>query len=449
MKNFIAYISVFLLIACTSSCSDLLTPKPQTIITDDLVLNEPDDVPNVEIGLYSAFRNITPTIIIAGDLTADNLTHNGTFTQYRELSVKQITPANASVSDLWGSIYNTIYVANFILEKLPGIEGVATAEKTKVLATAHFLRGYAYFIGLYSFGGIPEVTSTDIQTNRTIARASVQDILDFILNDYNQALGSLTTNPSSPAFASDYAVRSALAKYYLYLGKWAEAEQFSTNVIESGSYTLESKFSNVVLKDFTSESIFEMGYTISDDPATLNNLFVSRREIIPSNDEILALASAESGDRFSSITFNASDLKGNDNGWSVAKYGTAVEDNNNIVVFRLPEIYLIRAEARAQLGKVTGSGSAQEDLNVLRTRANAPLVSPVNQSQMLLLVENERRYELAFEGHRWYDLVRTGRAHDVMTLFASAWKDKYDLWPIPQVEIQNNPALAGHQNPGY
>jgi hypothetical protein len=68
---------------------------------------------------------------------------------------------------------------------------------------------------------------------------------------------------------------------------------------------------------------------------------------------------------------------------------------------------------------------------------------------MLLLIEDERRYELAFEGHRWYDLVRTGRAHDVMSLFSNAWKDKYDLWPIPQREIQNNQALAGHQNPGY
>jgi len=438
-----------LLLLSTVSCSDLLTPKPVDLLSDDLVLNEASDVPNVEIGLYSAFRGMTSNIVIAGDLTADNLIHNGTFTQYRELGVKQITPSNATASELWGSIYNAIYVANFILEKLPSIQGVSSAEKTKVLSTAYFLRGYAYFVGLYTFGGIPEVTTTDIQTNRNIPRASTQDILDFILADYNHALNSLTQDPTTPAFASDYAVRSALAKYYLYIQDWAKAEQFATDVIASNKYTLESKFSNVVLKDFTSESIFEMGYTISDDPATLNTLFVSRREIIPSNQEVLALASAESGDRFSSITFNTTNLKGSDNGWSVAKYGTAIEDNNNIVVFRLPELYLIRAEARAQQGNVTGSGSAQEDVNVLRTRANAPLVSPVSQSQMLLLIEDERRYELAFEGHRWYDLVRTGRAHDVMSLFSSAWKDKYNLWPIPQREIQNNQALAGHQNPGY
>jgi len=448
MKKIFFSISILFLTSLVS-CSDLLTPKPVDLLSDDLVLNEASDVPNVEIGLYSAFRGATSNIVIAGDLTADNLIHNGTFTQYRELGIKQITPANATASELWGSLYNAIYVANFILEKLPSIQGVSITERTKVMSTAYFIRGYSYFVGLYTFGGIPKVTTTNIQTNRNIPRASTQDILDFILADYNQALNTLTQDPTTPAYASDYAVRAALAKYYLYVQDWAKAEQFATDVITSNKYTLEPKFSNVVQKDFTSESIFEMGYTISDDPATLNTLFESRREIIPSNQEVLALASAESGDRFSSIKFDVANLKGSDNGWSVAKYGTAIEDNNNIVVFRLPELYLIRAEARAQQGNVTGSGSAQEDINVLRTRANAPLVSSVSQSQMLLLVEDERRYELAFEGHRWYDLVRTGRAHDVMSLFSSAWKDKYDVWPIPQREIQNNQALAGHQNPGY
>jgi len=113
------------------------------------------------------------------------------------------------------------------------------------------------------------------------------------------------------------------------------------------------------------------------------------------------------------------------------------------------EIRLIRAEARAHQGKVTGAGSAQEDINMLRTRAKAPLIAAVTQSQMIDLIEKERVYELAYEGHRWYDLVRTGRASSVMTAFSPNWKDTYNLWPIPQRELQNNPALEGHQNPGY
>jgi starch-binding outer membrane protein, SusD/RagB family len=112
-------------------------------------------------------------------------------------------------------------------------------------------------------------------------------------------------------------------------------------------------------------------------------------------------------------------------------------------------MYLIRAEARAHLGTITGANSAQEDINVLRERANAPLVASVSQAQMFQIIEEERRYELAFEGHRWYDLVRTGRAQLIMPSFNGNWRDAYNLWPIPQREIQNNPSLVGNQNPGY
>jgi len=454
MKKVKNLLFIFMFLLGISSCQDLLTPQPVDLLTDDLVLNEPKDVPNVEIGLYSALRNIVPSTVIAGDLTADMLVHNGTFSQYRELGLKQITSANASASTLWSSIYGTIYIANFILEKLPGITGVSTAERQRVTAVAHFIRGYSYFIGVNTFGGIPLVTTTSIDENRNIPRSSKEEILAFVLSDYNQALGKLPTKASTAAFACEYAVRAALARYYLYQKDWANAEKWSGQVIDSKQYSLDTLFSTIVTKDFPGESILEVGYTISDDPGTnssigLNNLFVSRREIIPSNQEVVSLASSESGDRFSSIKFNSANLNGNDNGWSVAKYGTADEDNNNVIVFRLGEMYLIRAEARAQLGKVSGTGSALEDINVLRKRAKGTLQSAVSQNQMILLVENERKYELAYEGHRWYDLVRTGRASVVMPAFNSNWKSTYELWPIPQREIQTNLALVGNQNPGY
>lgn len=433
------------------SCDDVLEPKPVDLLTDDIVLNEAKDVPTVEIGLYEAFRVVQPATVIAGDFTADMLIHNGTFTQYRELGTKRITSANASAATLWGSIYNTAYIANFLIERLPGVPGVRSADRDRVLATAHFLRGYAYFVGVHTFGDIPKVLTTSIEANRDIPRTSRDEMLDLVLEDYTFALGKLPEEPVNAGFAGEYAVRAALARFHLYSQNWAEAEQYATEVINSELYALEPEFSNVVNNDFTTEAIFEMGYTLSDDPGTnssigLNNLFVGRREIIPSNQTIVALASDASGDRFSSISFNPDHLVGNDNGWSVAKYGTADEDNNNVVVFRLAEMYLIRAEARTQLGNVTG---AQSDINVLRVRANAPEITAQSQTQMLSTIEEERRYELAFEGHRWYDLVRTGRADAIMSSFNANWQSTYNLWPIPQREIQNNPSLVGHQNPGY
>jgi len=456
MKNFriISGIVYAIVLFVAGGCSNVLEPKPVDLLTNDIVLNEPKDVGNVEIGLYSAFRNIAPATVIAGDFTADMLIHNGTFSQYRELGTKQLSSANASVAALWGAIYNTVYIANFILERLPEVPGVVTSQRDQVLGTAHFLRGYAYFIALYTFGGVPQVTSTDIETNRNIPRASSDEILTLILDDYNTALGLVPESAVNAGYAGRRAVQAALARLHLYLGNWAEAENFATQIIDSGDYELESNFASIVNEDFTSEAIFEMGYTLADDPGTngnfgLNNLFVGRREIIPSNQTVLALSSSESGDRFSSMSFNLDDLNGTDNGWSVAKYGTADADNNNVVIFRLAEMYLIRAEARTQLDNVTGNKSAQTDVNVLRERANAVTVSSVSKSQMLRIIEEERRYELAFEGHRWYDLVRTGRAAQVMSAFSVNWRADFELWPIPQREIQNNPSLVGNQNPGY
>lgn len=447
-------LSFILLIA---SCKEILEPKPVASLIDELVLNEPNDVGPVMIGLYSAFRGMSGSVVIAGDFTADLLVHNGTFTQYRELSNKEITSTNASVSGLWSGIYNTAYVANFIIERLPEVKGVPASVRKEVLASAHFLRGCAYFIGAHTYGGIPLVTTTNLATNRNIPRSTKEEVLALVLEDFQNALSGLPEESADPGFASGLAVRAALARFYLYNQQWELAEQYASEVINSGKFTLATRFADIVERDFTSEAIFEVGYTQNDDPGTLNNLFVARREIIPSNRIIneyligLVPGSTAAGDRSLSVTFDPQDLRGIDNGWSVAKYGNPDSDNNNIVIFRLAEMYLIRAEARARLNRVTGANSAIEDINVLRERARAPLVNTATntQAQMLEIIEAERVYELAFEGHRWYDLVRTGRVNAVMSTFSPNWKETYNVWPIPLGEIQRNPGLAGSQNPGY
>lgn len=437
------------------SCDEFLSPTPVDLLIDDLSLNEPGDVASVEIGLYARARRLGAPGVIAGDMTADLLIHNGTFNQYRELGNKEITSSNASAGALWGAVYGTVYVANFILERLPEIIGVPQDERQNVLATARFWRGYAYFVGVTTFGDVPLVVNTDIEVNRNIPRTPASEILDFILADYEFALANFNQRPFNPGFAGTQAVEAALARYYLYTGNWPEAERYATLLIESGEYELVDDYAELVREDFTDEAILEFGYSIADDPGTdanfgLNDLFIGRREIIPSNQTIFALNTEQSGDRWQSIRFDIENLVGDDNGWSVAKYGTADEDNNNIVVFRLGEMYLIRAEARAQQNNLVGEGSAASDINILRTRANAPTLSGITtRQQMLLTIENERLYELAYEGSRWYDLVRTERAGTVMRAYTPNWKDAYLRWPVPLREIQNNPALAGNQNPGY
>jgi len=452
MRNGLIYSLIVAVLLVISSCEKALDPKPIDLITNDIVLNEPKDVESVEIGLYRAFRFTRAPSVIAGDLTADHLLHQGTFAQYRELYVKQITTGNATVSELWSDIYGTVYIANFIIERLPEVPSVKSAVRDRTMATAYFLRGLANFQGVITYGGIPKVTTTDIETNRNIGRTSEEEMLAFIEEDYTRALGKLGDDKQpTPATLCDDVVRAALARFYLYTKNYTQAEKYASQVIDRQHYTLEPDYVTAATTDFPSESIFEVGFTTADngEGTSLSDLFLSRRELVPTNEMVALLNTAEAGTRKAAIAFTLSDLRGADNGYHVAKYGTADSDNNNILVFGLPEMYLIRAEARTMLANVSGDNSAQSDINVLRTRAKAPNVGSVSQTQMQQIIETERRYELAYEGHRWYDLRRTGRIEQVMPAFSSNWKAAFELWPVPQREIQNNPALVGEQNPGY
>lgn len=452
-------IVVLAFMATLSSCRQVLEPPPVDLLVDELVLNEAADVEPVRLGLYSAFRGIGAPMVIAGCFTADFIQHNGTFTVYNELGNKQITSTNAAAERYWGSIYRTVYIANFIEERIATVPGVTEANRKQVLAEARFLRGFANFLGAYTFGGIPKVTTTTIVTNRNIARATREDILQSVIADYNSALPDLPNTNSNrtlaKTFATKNAARAAMARYYLYQKDWAQAERLATEIIATRLQTLADSIPDVFFQEVDSETIFEVAYAnnSSDDPGTssfgLNDILRGRREVIPANAYILTMLENNSGQRRLAISFDPTRQRGRDNGWSVRKYGSPDEANNNITIFRLAEQYLIRAEARAQQGRLVGANGAQADINVLRRRAKAPNANITTQADALLTIEKERIYELSFEGHRWYDLKRTGRILPIMSAFSPNWNEKFDLWPIPQSEIQRNDALRGAQNPGY
>jgi hypothetical protein len=441
------YILIFFLSMTTFSCEDLLNPQPVNLITDDQVITDPGSARVVLTSAYRNLANLGAPKIIAGDMTADNLIHNGTFTQYREISSKDMSASNGSASSLWGVIYSMSYVVSFIYEELPNID-IPESDFNEITAAASFLRAYAYLVGAYTYGGIPIVTTTNVEENRDIPRATLDETLEFIESELLYALDKLPEESFNSGEATNGAVKALLARYYLFRGNWTEAEKYATDVIEGNgtkTYTLEEEFVDAV-SDFSTESILEIVYSANDNPGTstnfsINNLFVGRREIIPSIEMVLALQN-DGGDRNVVLEFDGANARGADNGWTIIRYGPF----DNIQVFRLAEMYLIRAEARAQQDDINGAAS---DINVIRQRAGVPLIQGNSKNQLLLALENERRMELCFEGHRWYDLVRTGRAQAVMEEFTSNWSEKDELWPIPLREINNNPSLSNAQNPGY
>ncbi len=444
------YISVFFILLASLSCDDLLTPIPVDRITDDQVLKDANSARVVLTSAYRDLANLGAPKIIAGDLTADNLIHNGTFTQYREISSKDISASNGSAGALWGVIYSMSYIASFLNEGLVELD-ISQIEKDEILATASFLRAYAYFVGVHTFGGLPIVTTTLVSENRVIPRASFEETLEFIESDLLFALDKLPEESFNVGQATNGAVKALLARFYLFKENWQEVEKYTTDVITGNGtkeYILEEEFENAVA-DFSTESILEIVYSANDNPGTstnfsINNLFVGRREIIPSSEMVLAMQN-DGGDRNIVLEFDGNNARGSDNGWTIVRYGPF----DNMQVFRLAEMYLIRAEARAQQNNISGGESAESDINIIRERAGVPLIQGTSKNQMLLVIENERRMELCFEGHRWFDLIRTGRAKSVMDEFTSNWTEKDELWPIPLREITNNPSLKDAQNPGY
>lgn len=444
------YISVFFILLTSLSCNDLLNPTPVDRITDDQVLEDANSARVVLTSAYRDLANLGAPKIIAGDLTADNLIHNGTFTQYREISSKDISASNGSASSLWGVIYSMSYIASFLNEGLAELD-ITQIEKDEILATASFLRAYAYFVGVYTFGGLPIVTTTIVDDNRVIPRASFEETLEFIESDLLFALDKLPEESFNTGNATNGAVKALLARFYLFEENWQEVEKYATDVITGNGtkeYILEEEFENAVA-DFSTESILEIVYSANDNPGTstnfsINNLFVGRREIIPSSEMVLAMQN-DGGDRNIVLEFDGNNARGSDNGWTIVRYGPF----DNMQLFRLAEMYLIRAEARAQQNNISGGESAESDINIIRERAGVALIQGTSKNQMLLVIENERRMELCFEGHRWYDLIRTGRAKSVMDEFTSNWTEKDELWPIPLREVTNNPSLKNAQNPGY
>ena len=435
------------------SCENILEPEPVDRITDDQVLTDAGSAQVVVSGIYRGLASMATPKIIAGDMMADHLRENGTFTQYIEIGNYDLSASNGIAEALWSVIYSTAYRVNFLLEGLPEVTGLIETNRSRLEAEARFIRAYGYFIGAYTFGDIPIVNSTSISENRNIGPTPVNDVLDFVEEEFLFTVDKLPQIPSNAGFLSNGAAKAALARFYLYREDWESAERYATEVIDgvnTADYTLEANFEGV-LEDFSSESILEIVYSANDNPGTssnfsINNLLVGRREVIP-RDQIISALRSLGGDRTQMLEFDADDLSGNDNGWTVTRYGPF----GNIPLFRLTEMYLIRAEARAQQGRVSGSNGGLQDLIIIRQRsANADNLQDISgQSQLLQAIQQERQVELAFEGHRWYDLKRTGRISSVMNAVTPNWSDTDLLWPIPLREIQNNPALNNAQNPGY
>ncbi len=427
------------------SC-DVLDVEPQNSIPANEAFK---DKAGIERGIFGAYSTLQylgyygRTYGIFADLAADNLAQpvDGTASEYREVDNNNILPENGSVAGLWSSFYDGINVANNVIEKVPGMNDMSTEEKNKALGELYFIRALNHFNAMNYFGAVPiKITPTVGISDLNIPRSAPEQVYARIISDLTFAAEQLPASTSLKIRATKYAAIALLARVYLYQGDNPMAIQMAGRVINEGGYTLLDNYAGIFEGDGSSETIFEIDFNQLDRnriaeynfPKTLNG----RREVEPTES---ILDAYEVGDtRFdASITYEAALAY-------PIKYDDLSTGSDNVIVLRLGEMYLIRAEAEARNnGDI---GLIQDDLNEIRERANLSASSADSYPALLLQIEKDRRIEMAFEGHRWFDLVRTGRAIDVLLNVNSS---NQTLFPIPARELQTNTSSGMTQNPGY
>jgi len=442
MKKLLLFLNLlFLFAAC-----DVLDVQPLSSIPASEAFKDKAGVERGILGAYSAFQGLSyygRTYGIFSDLAADNLVHppNATAAEYNEVDNNSILPENGSVDGIWTSLYEGINIANNVIAQVPGVPGMSTAERNAALGELYFIRALNHFNLTNYFGAIPLKTSPTIGVDKVDApRDNVDAIYAQIIADLRFATEHLPASRSRKIRASKQAAHALLARVYLYHKDYQNAIASATEVLNNGGYTLLTNYADIFASDESAESVFEIDFTVLirnriaeyNFPLSLNG----RREVAPTT-ELLSKYVAADARLATTIAYTGTTPY-------VIKYDDLSTGSDNVIVLRLAEMYLIRAEARARSGGDVPL--IQADINAIRSRARLATVTATAYADLLLSIEAERRLEFAFEGQRWFDLVRTGRAVDVL---ATVTNENQTLFPIPLSEILANRSPGMRQNPGY
>lgn len=451
MKDLFKYILAgSLIVTVFASCEKFLDVDPKESVSDDQTIFDKTSAEEAVRGIYSALSGggyYATSFQSIGYLSGDNIVWTGSQSQIQEFINHKVSPDNSTIASAWSQIYVVINRANNVIEKLPNVdEGQFTvAYRNQLLGESYFLRALAYFDLVRTWGGVPIIlkptlTATD---NVGVARSTAAETYAQILADLNKAESLLqaTTNRYRATLKTVWALK---ARYYLYQKDWVNAESFASKIISDPvNYYLKSPYNSFYNSGArgTVESVFEVYYNGTTEtnghggqwlPQTLGGT----RQWAP-NDAFVALVN----DPLVGGNRNALVAKDNQNRWYGTLYGSTNAAGSYVI--RIAELYLIRAEARAQQSNLSAVTGALFDLNAVRARAGLAASTAATQADILLAIENERRVELAFEPHRWFDLVRTGRAQTVLNITDA---NKL-LLPLPSQQLLLDQALK--QNPGY
>lgn len=473
----IKYLFVLALMATSTSCSDYLdVPPPGNSLTTEVAYSSQSIISQMMNGMY-ALNAITANYASSGyplalpDQMGDNYYNPSSNAYYKSVPTCNINPSLYFL-DQWGSFYSTIYTANGLIENLPGVStGVLNlATKNSYLGAAYTWRAWIYFCLADIWGGVPLVLTTKASESKSLPRASLEQVYAQIEKDLKQAISLLpATGAGDPTIIDTQAIPQAiLAKLYLEMGNYAEAEAAATSVINSGNgYILQSDLSQVFLRTANGapnkETVFSYGAATLTNTSNLANVALkyaylwpitaTRRGAAVAQLTTSLLAEFEVGDqRYGNWSFVPSTVTDNSRWAYKYKQHYLVQSvpagkEEDWINIRLAEVYLIRAEARAQQGNVTGAAA---DVSTVRKRAKLEGVTASNKADMLTAILHERRIELFGEGKYWGDLRRFGLMDQKLANVSykkTNYKSHMKYMPLSTGVLVGNPILK--QTEGY
>ncbi len=458
-------ISILLLnILLLTSCKKLIEiDGPIESITSEKIFDNEENATAALTGIYSRMGSLglripiisTGAITISTGLASDELLYTSAAIEDMEFGNNEILPTNETVSQyLWRYGYNFIYHTNAVIEGVSLSPGIAATTKNKLIGEATFLRAYLNFLLINIFGDIPLIISTDYNISSVAGRTPSEDVYRQIISDLEESKKYLTTDypAAGRVRANNMAASALLARVYLYNGNFELAARNAQYVINSGLFSLNTDLNETFISS-SNETIWQL-MVFAASLATVEGF-----KFIPSSSSTTLPAYPITPELINS--FEPADLRYSSwinnkivNGTTYFfpyKYkkrtntaGTPITEYN--VLLRLAEMYLIMAESMAKKGDLENS---IHYLNIIRQRAGLPdLESGLTGAEVFDAIESERRHELFVEcGHRWFDLKRTKRANEVLSIMKPGWQPTDTLFPIPKSEILSNPHLI--QNEGY
>jgi hypothetical protein len=476
-------IGLLLILLVLNSCEDDLNVKSNNVLTELDFLNNPDNAVQLVNGVYNkqldydmySFSWIGMTSLTSDDADKGSTTSD-TGSDKNKMDNLTFVATDISFKDVWNARYDAIYRANNALFYLQQLSISATL-KDRLIGEVKFLRALSYFDLVRCFGGVPLVTSkinindTETINNVVFVRKSKAETYLQIETDLIDAIGRLPLKGQyvgdDLGRASKGAAQALLAKVYLYQEKWQLASDMSSNVISSGQYSLLPNYANVwrEVGENKSESIYEVqatltkglvGYTDVQGPRGTPDLGWGFNT--PS---IQLVNSYQPGDlrKNATVLFVPSTLWDGfiaPTTWNNPRYnykayqssiaepwnGNKGETAKNLRILKYSDLLLIHAEAAFKLGNTS---NALMQINTIRNRAGLASLTSLTIDELY----NERRWEMAMEHERWFDIIRTGKARTAMLAVGKNFiVGTHELFPIPSDQII---ASGGRliQNPGY